>query len=93
MLLGVSPDGATAVYRVGDSATNIITPLMVYFPLILVFARRWVSNFGLGSLTAIMLPYSIWMLSSGILLVVGWTYLGFDLGPGAPMSITVGETG
>ena len=93
MLLGVSPDGATAVYRVGDSATNIITPLMVYFPLILVFARRWVGNFGLGSLTAIMLPYSVWMLISGILLVVGWTFLGFDLGPGAPMAVTLGETG
>ncbi|NQY39422.1 MAG: AbgT family transporter [Henriciella sp.] len=93
MLLGVSPDGATAVYRVGDSATNIITPLMVYFPLILVFARRWVSDFGLGSLTATMLPYSIWMLISGILLVVGWTYLGLDLGPGAPMAISLGEAG
>ena len=86
MLLGVSPDGATAVYRVGDSATNIITPLMVYFPLILVFARRWQSDFGLGSLTAVMIPYSVWMLISGILLVVGWTFLGFDLGPGAPMA-------
>lgn len=93
MLLGVSPDGATAVYRVGDSATNIITPLMVYFPLILVFARRWVGEFGLGSLTATMLPYSIWMLISGILLVVGWTYLGFDLGPGAPMAIDLGGAG
>ena len=93
MLLGVSPDGATAVYRVGDSATNIITPLMVYFPLILVFARRWVKDFGLGSLTATMLPYSIWMLISGILLVVAWTYLGFDLGPGAPMTISIGEAG
>jgi aminobenzoyl-glutamate transport protein len=93
MLLGVSPDGATAVYRVGDSATNIITPLMVYFPLILVFARRWVSDFGLGSLTATMLPYSIWMMISGVLLVVAWTYLGFDLGPGAPMTISLGEPG
>lgn len=93
MLLGVSPDGATAVYRVGDSATNIITPLMVYFPLILVFARRWVGDFGLGSLTATMLPYSIWMLISGILLVVGWTFLGWDLGPGAPMAISLGGAG
>lgn len=93
MLLGVSPDGATAVYRVGDSATNIITPLMVYFPLILVFARRWVGDFGLGSLTATMLPYSVWMLISGILLVVAWTYLGLDLGPGAPMAITLGQPG
>ncbi len=88
MILGISPDGATAVYRVGDSATNIITPLMVYFPLILVFARRWAPDFGIGSLTATMIPYSIWMLISGILLVVGWTYLGFPLGPGAPMAYT-----
>ena len=93
MLLGVSPDGATAVYRVGDSATNIITPLMVYFPLILVFARRWVGDFGLGSLTATMLPYSVWMLISGMLLVVAWTFLGLDLGPGAPMAVTLGDAG
>ncbi|HCX11216.1 MAG TPA: hypothetical protein DHU81_12940, partial [Hyphomonas sp.] len=65
MLLGISPEGATAAYRVGDSATNIITPLMVYFPLILVFARRWQSDFGLGSLTAMMIPYSVWMLITG----------------------------
>jgi aminobenzoyl-glutamate transport protein len=88
MILGVSPDGATAVYRVGDGATNIITPLMVYFPLILVFARRWVPEFGIGSLTATMIPYSVWMLISGILLVVAWTYLGLDLGPGAPIAYT-----
>jgi len=86
MLLGISPDGATAVYRVGDGATNIITPLMVYFPLILVFARRWQKDFGLGSLTAMMIPYSIWMLITGVLLVVAWAFLGFDLGPGAPMA-------
>ena len=86
MLLGVSPDGATAVYRVGDGATNIITPLMVYFPLILVFAQRWKSDFGLGSLTAMMIPYSIWMLITGVGLVVAWVYLGLDLGPGAPMN-------
>ena len=85
MLLGISPDGATAVYRVGDGATNIITPLMVYFPLILVFAQRWKKDFGLGSLTAVMIPYSIWMLITGVLLVVLWVYLGLDLGPGAPM--------
>ena len=41
MLLGISPEMATAAYRVGDSATNIITPLMVYFPLILIFCQRW----------------------------------------------------
>lgn len=89
MLLGISPDGATAVYRVGDGATNIITPLMVYFPLILVFAKRWQKDFGLGSLTAMMIPYSIWMLITGVILVVAWAYLGLPLGPGAPMAYTL----
>jgi len=83
MLLGVSPEGATAAYRVGDSATNIITPLMVYFPLILVFAQRWQKGFGLGSLTAMMIPYSVWLLVSGVLLMVIWVYLGLPLGPDA----------
>ncbi|MGJ3232934.1 MAG: AbgT family transporter [Oceanicaulis sp.] len=83
MLLGVSPEMATAAYRVGDSATNIITPLMVYFPLVLVFARRWVPEFGIGSLTASMIPYSIWLLISGIALTILWVYLGLPLGPGA----------
>ena len=89
MLLGISPEGATAAYRVGDSATNIITPLMVYFPLILVFAQRWVKDFGLGSLTAMMLPYSVWLLISGVLLIVGWFYLGIPLGPDAPVGYTL----
>ncbi len=86
MLLGISPEGATAAYRVGDSATNMITPLMVYFPLVLVFARRWQADFGLGSLTAMMVPYGIWMLITGVLLMMLWIFLGLDLGPGAPVS-------
>ncbi len=85
MLLGISPEGATAAYRVGDGATNIITPLMVYFPLILIFAQRWQTNFGLGSLTAMMIPYSVFMLVSGVLLMMLWIFLGLDLGPGAPV--------
>lgn len=91
MLLGVSPEGATAAYRVGDGATNIITPLMVYFPLILIFAQRWQKDFGLGSLTALMLPYSVWMIISGIALTMGWFFLGLDLGPGAPVAYSLPE--
>lgn len=89
ILLGISPDGATAAYRVGDGATNIITPLMVYFPLILIFAQRWQKSFGLGSLTAMMIPYSVWMLISGVLLMMIWLFLGFPLGPGAPAEIAI----
>ena len=92
MLLNVSPEGATAAYRVGDSATNIITPLMVYFPLILIFCQRWQKDFGLGSLTATMIPYSVWLLVSGIVLTVVWVYLGIDLGPGAPVQYEVPKT-
>jgi aminobenzoyl-glutamate transport protein len=92
MLLGISPEGATAAYRVGDSATNIITPLMVYFPLILIFARRWQQDFGLGSLTAMMIPYSIWMLITGVALMVLWMILGINLGPGSPMDFELLES-
>jgi aminobenzoyl-glutamate transport protein len=91
MLLGISPECATAAYRVGDGATNIITPLMVYFPLILIFARRWQADFGLGSLTAMMIPYSVWLLVSGVTLVIVWIFLGLDLGPGAPVQFVLPE--
>lgn len=89
MLLGISPEMATAAYRVGDSATNIITPLMVYFPLVLVFARRWVPEFGIGSLTAAMLPYSVWLMITGIAMTIAWVYLGLPLGPGAEVGYTL----
>lgn len=83
MLVGVSPEMSTAAYRVGDSATNIITPLMPYFPLILAFCQRWQRDFGLGSLAATMIPYSIWMMIVGIAMTATWVLLGLPLGPGA----------
>lgn len=82
MLLGVSPEMTTAAYRVGDGATNIITPLMPYFPLILAFCQRWNKNFGLGSLAATMIPYSIWLLITGLILAIVWMILGLPPGPG-----------
>src|SRR5690606_25303853 len=75
MLLGVSPEMTTAAYRAGDSPTNIVTPLMPYFPLVLIFARRWAPNFGIGSLMAVMIPYSIWLLVVGVALTLGWAAL------------------
>ena len=89
MLLGFSPEAATAAYRVGDGATNIITPLMVYFPLILIFAQRWKKDFGIGSLTALMLPYSIFMLITGVILMVLWVITGLPLGPDSPLTYTL----
>lgn len=86
MLLGVSPEMTTAAYRVGDGATNIVTPLMVYFPLILTFCQRWEPRFGLGSLAATMLPYSLWLLVVGGAMTVGWVVLDLPLGPGAEVT-------
>ncbi|MCB2077556.1 MAG: AbgT family transporter [Novosphingobium sp.] len=83
MLLGISPEMATAAYRVGDSATNIVTPLMPYFPLILIFAQRWDKSFGIGSLTATMLPYSFGLMIAGLAMTIGWVALDLPLGPGA----------
>jgi aminobenzoyl-glutamate transport protein len=57
MLLGISPEMTTAAYRMGDSYTNIMTPLMSYFPLILGFAGAGTRSVGVGSLLALMLPY------------------------------------
>jgi len=89
MLLGLSPEMSTAAYRVGDGATNIITPLMPYFPLILVFCQRWQKDFGLGSLAATMLPYSLLLLFSGIVMTVIWVIFGIPLGPGATVEFTL----
>ncbi|MGH1470987.1 MAG: AbgT family transporter [Cellvibrionaceae bacterium] len=86
MLLGVSPEMTTAAYRVGDSATNIVTPLMPYFPLILTFCQRWQKDFGLGSLAATMIPYSVMMLVAGLIMTIVWVVLGAPLGPGAHMN-------
>ncbi|MDZ3830478.1 MAG: AbgT family transporter [Sphingopyxis sp.] len=89
MLLGISAEMTTAAYRVGDGATNIVTPLMVYFPLILIFCQRWQPNFGLGSLAATMLPYSVGLLISGVALVALWVGLDLPLGPGASVHIPI----
>lgn len=83
MLLGYSPELVQATYRVGDSCTNIITPLNQYFPLILGFALRYEPKTGIGTMLAMMTPYSIAFLISWTLMLVGWIALGLPVGPGA----------
>jgi aminobenzoyl-glutamate transport protein len=80
MQLGISPDLTQAAYRVGDSATNIITPLMPYFPLVVVFCQRYVRDTGIGTVVAMMLPYSVvfLVLWTGFLLLYWLT--GVPLG-------------
>jgi aminobenzoyl-glutamate transport protein len=89
MMLGISPEMTTAAYRMGDSVTNIISPLASNFPLILIICQRWNRNFGLGSVIATMLPYSIGFAIAGMVLVAGWVTLGIPVGPGAPAAYSV----
>jgi len=88
MLLGISPEMTTAAYRMGDSYTNIMTPLMSYFPLILGFARRWDGSVGVGSLLALMLPYALSFMVVGIAMTMAWVYFDLPLGPGAQVYYT-----
>ncbi|TQD39554.1 AbgT family transporter [Lysobacter aestuarii] len=83
MQLGVSPDLTQAAYRVGDSSTNIITPLMPYFPLIVVFCQKYVKSSGIGTLIALMLPFSIALLALWTAFLLGFWALGIPLGIGA----------
>ncbi|MBI4821422.1 MAG: AbgT family transporter [Deltaproteobacteria bacterium] len=80
MHLGLSPELTQAAYRIGDSSTNIITPLNPYFPLVVVFCRRFCSTTGIGTLISLMLPYSVTILLSWtVFLLVYWS-LDFSLG-------------
>jgi aminobenzoyl-glutamate transport protein len=80
MLQGISPDLTQAAYRVGDSVSNIITPLLPYFPLIVVFCQRYVKSTGIGTLVSMMLPYSVvFLITWTIFLLVYWA-LGIPLG-------------
>jgi aminobenzoyl-glutamate transport protein len=82
MQLGISPELTQAAYRVGDSTTNIITPLMPYFPLVVAFSQRYVKSTGIGTLTAIMLPYSMAFLLLWTIYLMAFWGLGIPLGIG-----------
>jgi aminobenzoyl-glutamate transport protein len=80
MQLNISPDLTQAAYRVGDSVSNIITPLMPYFPLVVVFCQRYVKRTGIGTLVAMMLPYSVIFLIAWTLFLLLYWKLGIPLG-------------
>jgi aminobenzoyl-glutamate transport protein len=83
MRLGLSPELAQVVYRIGDSSTNIISPLMPFFPLAVAFSQKYDKKFGVGSLITTMAPYSLAFLVGWTLLFIVWFLLGLPLGPGA----------
>jgi aminobenzoyl-glutamate transport protein len=85
MLLGYSPEVIQAAYRIGDSTTNIVTPMMSYFGLILAFASRYDRKLGIGTLIAAMLPYTMAFLVAWTALFYLWVFaLGLPVGPGSP---------
>tara|TARA_R100001143_G_scaffold63387_1_gene70111 strand:- start:49199 stop:50989 length:1791 start_codon:yes stop_codon:yes gene_type:complete len=92
MLIGYSPEVIQAAYRIGDSVTNIITPMMSYFGLILAFANKYDKDLGIGTIIAMMLPYSIFFLIGWMLLFYLWVFgLGLPVGPEAPTYYIIGQ--
>ncbi|MFN8533305.1 MAG: AbgT family transporter [Dehalococcoidia bacterium] len=84
--LGVAPQTVLAAYRIGDSPMNVITPLMVYLPFIVVTAQRYDKSAGLGTIISLMLPYTVIIMVTWILFFVLWFLLGVPLGPGYPVA-------
>lgn len=84
MLVGFAPEVIQAAYRIGDSVTNVITPMMSYFGLIMAVAARYRRDMGIGTLVAMMLPYSVVFMIGWTLLFVLWVFVfNLPVGPGA----------
>jgi len=93
MGLGYHPALTQVAYRIGDSATNLITPMMSYFALIVAFAQKYDEKNGIGTIISTMMPYSIFLLISWIIMLCIWMVLGLPLGPDAPLHIPLGLDG
>jgi aminobenzoyl-glutamate transport protein len=85
--LGVPPQTGLAAYRVGDSPFNVITPLMVYLPFMVTVAQRYQKESGIGTIIALMLPYTFIMAAVWMVLFVIWFLLGIPMGPGYPVQL------
>lgn len=83
MYLGYSPELSQAIYRIGDSVTNLISPMMSFFALIIVYFEKYDKKAGIGTLISTMLPYSVGFFILWTLLLILWTQLGLPLGPGS----------
>ncbi len=89
MLLGYSPEFTQMAYRIGDSVTNIIAPMMSYFALIVAFMEKYDKNAGIGTIIATMLPYSIAFLIFWLILMIFWILTGLPIGPGAELFYSI----
>jgi aminobenzoyl-glutamate transport protein len=80
-MIGISPELTQAAYRIGDSVTNIITPLNAYLVIILVFMQKYVPKGGMGTLISTMMPYTVVFAIVWTLMLLVWMWLGIPLGP------------
>jgi aminobenzoyl-glutamate transport protein len=85
MLLGYSAEFTQLAYRVGDSVTNVIAPMMSYFAMIVAFMERYDKNAGIGTIIATMIPYTIAFLVSWLIMLIIWILTELPIGPGAPL--------
>jgi len=85
MQLGISPEFTQVTYRIADSTTNIISPLMPYFAIVIAFAQKYDKKVGIGTLISTMLPYSIIFTLVWVIMLIVWMLTGMDLGPNAPI--------
>lgn len=81
------PGLTQAAFRIGDSLTNLITPMMSYFALIVTFAQKYDERYGIGTIISTMLPYTVVLTIFWTLLMVLWVYMGIPLGPDGPIFI------
>ena len=90
MYLGYSPELTQLAYRIGDSVTNIISPMMSYFALIVAFIQLYDKKAGIGTIVALMLPYTIVFFIGWMILFFAWILLGFPIGPASPIFYNMG---
>jgi len=83
MFLGYTPELTQVVYRIGDSVTNMISPMMSFFALIIVYFQKYDEKAGIGTIVATMLPYSVIFFLGWVVLLIAWLLIGLPLGPGA----------
>ncbi len=85
MLMGYTPELTQAAYRIGDSYSNILTPLLPYFPLVVTFAQKYVKDIGIGSIISAMLPFAVSFAVIRIIMLIVWVLLEIPVGPDAPL--------
>lgn len=85
--LGIAPQTVLAAYRVGDGPANVITPLMVYLPFIILVCQRYRASAGMGTVVSMMIPYTVVVLVTWTLFFVAWYAIGIPWGPGSPVHL------